>query len=279
MTTLNVLNEYIASQGSGAAGRDLAASTLVQLISSSPLLTQGCCCPGAGSPLPGFQDTLSRTPKGLQECTTVRQWWSKSCTRAAWGLLKSSPSCRYPSWSCPMNRTQTQVNLWQDKARRRAAWAQVRTEHKKTGERLWAAPGISVLWHFPNQSSVNHQEAKGVTGTISSSSRVPDSLCRAGRNHKEKSFHRKTLACIFYRGIHIQSLCLEAQNINSALLLCEINSKFSYPAWNKHCAPCVLSSVSMTTYLWGKHFNQLVQKPEFCYFIMKSFAAVIHTGL
>ena len=35
----------------------------------------------------------------------------------------------------------------------------------------------------------------------------------------------------------------------------------------------------MTTYLWGKHFNQLIQKPELCYFVVKSFATVIHTGL
>ena len=40
-----------------------------------------------------------------------------------------------------------------------------------------------------------------------------------------------------------------------------------------------MCSVTTTTYLWGKHFNQLIQKPEFCYFIVKFLTAVIHTRL
>lgn len=83
------------------------------------------------------------------------------------------------------------------------------------------------------------------------------------------------LVYTFYRGIHIQCLCLEAQN----RFCSEISSKFSHPVQNKQCVPPAMSSVTRTTYLWGKHFNQLIQKPEFCDFIVESFTADIHTGL
>ena len=58
---MNILSDYIVSQGSAAAGRDVAASPFVELIPSSLALPQG-----AVSPLPSCRDILSRTRRAAE---------------------------------------------------------------------------------------------------------------------------------------------------------------------------------------------------------------------
>lgn len=91
MNILNILNEYIASQGSGAAGRDFAASTLTTADPFQHPPDSGLSPPGGWEPSARLSGHPRRTPKGLCERTTVRRWRSKCCTRAAPVPRKSSP--------------------------------------------------------------------------------------------------------------------------------------------------------------------------------------------
>lgn len=59
----------------------------------------------------------------------------------------------------------------------------------------------------------------------------------------------------------------------------EYGQKIPPPLGSRAAFLILKRPVTTITYLWGKHFNQLIQKPEFCHFTVKSVTTVVHTGL
>lgn len=61
---MNILNEYIASQGSGAAGRDFAASMLATADPFQPPPDSGLLLPGGWEPSTRLSGHPQQDPKG-----------------------------------------------------------------------------------------------------------------------------------------------------------------------------------------------------------------------
>lgn len=67
--------------------------------------------------------------------------------------------------------------------------------------------------------------------------------------------------------------------ITSALLLGEIPFQAFMSIRKSAVCPSCNVCATTATYLWGEHFNQLIQKPELGHCMVKSLPTVVHTGL